>query len=164
MVSIGADGAPTSLMLAWGIWHPRSILGLAESAYGDDGAPAAMMLAQKNDMQWYCVEQARSFNDLSTVIANGDYLHAIRCFKSQPSASFPAGQLNHIASGNLLLADLRVNIAPFHSTTVPPSESLLTTIASMLDQSNPGYSLKRHTAVQVVALKNQLIFARGNLC
>jgi hypothetical protein len=52
-------------------------LGLEESACGDDGAPAAMTLAQQNDMQWYCVEQARSFNDLSAVIAIGDYLHAI---------------------------------------------------------------------------------------
>jgi hypothetical protein len=45
-----------------------------------------MMLAQQIDMQWYCVELARSFNDLSTVIANGDYLHAIFCFKSHLAA------------------------------------------------------------------------------
>ncbi len=70
------------MMLAWSLWLPRPILSLAESAYGDDGAPAAMILAQQIDMQWYCVEQARSFNDLSTVTANGDYLHAIFCFKS----------------------------------------------------------------------------------
>ncbi len=41
-----------------------------------------MMLAQQIDMQWYCVELARSFNDLSTVIANGDYLHDTLCDKS----------------------------------------------------------------------------------
>jgi hypothetical protein len=53
-----------------------------------------MMLAQQIDMQWYCVELARSFNDLSTVIANGDYLHAGICFnntsdfrRSQPAAA-----------------------------------------------------------------------------
>ena len=63
------------MMLAWSVWLPRPILGLEESACGDDGAPAAMTLAQQNDMQWYCVEQACSFNDLSAVIANGDYLH-----------------------------------------------------------------------------------------
>jgi hypothetical protein len=68
------------MMLAWILWLPRPILSLAESAYGDDGAPAAMMLAQQIDMQWYCVEQALSFNDLSTVIANGDYLHDKLCF------------------------------------------------------------------------------------
>jgi len=44
-----------------------------------------MTLAQQNDMQWYCVEQARSFNDLSAVIANGDYLHDKLCFISLPS-------------------------------------------------------------------------------
>jgi hypothetical protein len=70
------------MMLAWSLWLPRSILGRAEGAYGDDGAHAAMMLVQQNDMQWYCIEHARSFNDLSTVIANGDYLHAIFRFKS----------------------------------------------------------------------------------
>jgi hypothetical protein len=75
------DEAPAAMMLAWSLWLPWPILGLAESAYGDDGAPAAMMLARQNDMQWYCVEQARSFNDLSIVIANGDYLHAKICFK-----------------------------------------------------------------------------------
>jgi len=74
--------APAAMMLAWSLWLPRPILGLKETACGDDGAPAAMMLAQQNDMQWYCVEQARSFNDLSTVIADGDYLHAMFCFKS----------------------------------------------------------------------------------
>ena len=41
-----------------------------------------MMLAQQIDMQWYCVEQARSFNDLSAVIANGDYLDDKLCFIS----------------------------------------------------------------------------------
>jgi hypothetical protein len=70
------------MMLACSLWLPRPSLGLKESACGDDGAPAAMTPAQQNDMQWYCVEQARSFNDLSAVIANGDYLHAIFCFKS----------------------------------------------------------------------------------
>jgi hypothetical protein len=75
--------APAAMMLAWSLWLPRPILGLKESACGDDGAPAAMMLAQQNDMQWYCVEQARSFNDLSTVIADGDYLHDTLCDKSQ---------------------------------------------------------------------------------
>jgi hypothetical protein len=68
------------MMLVWSLWLPRPILGLKESACGDDGAPAAMMLAQQIDMQWYCVELARSFNDLSTVIANGDYLHDKLCF------------------------------------------------------------------------------------
>jgi len=39
------------MMLAWSLWLPWSILGLKESSYGDDGAPAAMTLAQQNDMQ-----------------------------------------------------------------------------------------------------------------
>jgi hypothetical protein len=54
-------------------------LDLSRSVCGDDEPPAAMMLAQQNDMQWYCIEHARSFNDLSTVIANGDYLHDRNC-------------------------------------------------------------------------------------
>jgi hypothetical protein len=74
------------MTLAWSLWLPRPILGLKESAYGDDGASAAMMLAQQNDMQWYCVEQARSFNDLSTVIADGGYLHAKICFKNHAAS------------------------------------------------------------------------------
>jgi hypothetical protein len=41
-----------------------------------------MMLDQQIDMQWYCIEYAQSFNDLSTLIANGDYLYATLCFKS----------------------------------------------------------------------------------
>jgi len=43
--------APAAMMLAWGPWLRRPILGLKESACGDDGAPAAMMLAQQHDMQ-----------------------------------------------------------------------------------------------------------------
>jgi len=39
------------MMLAWSLWLPWSILGLKESSYSDDGAPAAMTLAQQNDMQ-----------------------------------------------------------------------------------------------------------------
>jgi len=70
------------MMLAWSLSLLWPILGLAESAYGDDGAPAAMMLARQNDMQWYCIEQACSFNDLSIVIANGDYLHDKNCSRS----------------------------------------------------------------------------------
>jgi|SoiMethySBSTD1v2_1073268.scaffolds.fasta_scaffold4391927_1 hypothetical protein len=38
-------------------------------------------------MQWYCVEHARSFNDLSAVIANGDYLHGTH-FPNQYSSMF----------------------------------------------------------------------------
>jgi hypothetical protein len=34
------------MMLAGSLWLPWSILGLAESACGDDEAPAAMMLTQ----------------------------------------------------------------------------------------------------------------------
>jgi hypothetical protein len=59
-----------------------------------------------------------------------------RSYLRLPSASLPAGRLNQMASGYLLLADLRVNVLPFHSTTDPPSESSLRTVAPMLDQSN----------------------------
>jgi hypothetical protein len=38
--------APAAMMLAWSLWLPRPILGLKETACGDDGAPAAMMLTQ----------------------------------------------------------------------------------------------------------------------
>jgi hypothetical protein len=36
---------PAAMMLAWNMWLPQSILSPAESAYGDDGPPAVMMLA-----------------------------------------------------------------------------------------------------------------------
>ena len=42
-----------------------------------------MMLATHNDIQWYCIELACGFNDLSLRIANGDYLHDTLCDKSQ---------------------------------------------------------------------------------
>jgi hypothetical protein len=41
-----------------------------------------MMLALYNDIQWYCIEYASSFNDLFAMMTNGDYLYAIFSVKS----------------------------------------------------------------------------------